>query len=78
MNEPPLSLARSTLSPNSLASFTDSYGNYFFSVDTGYYNINFQVDSLWNLTSDSSSYNRRITTNLPVINNLDFGFSQVL
>lgn len=74
INESGLSIIQSIVQPNSLFSYTDINGNYLFSVDSGNYSVGYTPDSLWNLTTDSVSYNSTITSTNPIINGLDFGF----
>lgn len=75
VNEPPLSLVTTNLSPTFMASYANVNGRYFYKVDTGAYTVNYVMDTTyWNLTSDSSTYNRKLTSGIPVHDSLDFGF----
>src|SRR5690606_589007 len=42
--------------------------------DTGSYIINYVPNPLWNLTTDSATYNKTLTSINPVIDSLNFGF----
>lgn len=63
-----------TSQPNALYSFTDSLGNYQLYGDSGVFTVNYQIDSWWDLTTDSSTYTRMLTGINPVIDSLNFGF----
>lgn len=73
-NEIGLQFMRSQLMQNSLTAFTSQYGNYFFAVDTGIYNVNYLPNNLWNLTSDSSNYTALLSGTKPIVDSLNFGF----
>ncbi|MBX2958769.1 MAG: T9SS type A sorting domain-containing protein [Flavobacteriales bacterium] len=73
-NEFGLSFIQTQLLPNSLTSFTYNTGYYFFATDTGIYTVNFIPNSLWYLTTDSSSYTKTLTNSYPVADSLNFGF----
>lgn len=65
------------LDPNSLASFTNFNGEFWFAVDTGQYFLsynNLQDLSKWSLTTDSVNYNVEISTLDPIKDSLNFGF----
>jgi uncharacterized repeat protein (TIGR01451 family) len=73
-NDTGLSLFQTQLNPTSLASFSNFNGDYFYATDTGSYTVNFSLNSMWNLTTDSSSYNVTLTGANPIIDSLNFGF----
>lgn len=62
------------IQPNSNVSFTSNDGNYFYSTDSGHYVVSYQVDSLWNLTTDSATYSRTLNNSISYIDSLNFGF----
>ncbi|MBI2280953.1 MAG: T9SS type A sorting domain-containing protein [Bacteroidetes bacterium] len=73
-NEFGLPFIQMELNPNSLAAYSDNNGNYFFATDTGTYTVNYIPNSLWGLTTDSSSYTKTLTGANPIADSLDFGF----
>jgi VCBS repeat protein/type IX secretion system substrate protein len=67
-----LSLTQVSLQPNGIVSYTNS-GDYIFTVDSGTYNVQYSLDTLWKLTTDSTSYSVTLNSGSPVIDSLDFG-----
>ena len=59
---------------NNIFNYSTNIGNYKLSLDSGYHTVTYKVDSIWNLTTDSVSYNRDLTGINPVVDSLDFGF----
>lgn len=72
-NEIGLPWVQTTIAPQSLYSFSDSNGYFSFLLDSGVYQLNINNNSLWNLTTDSSSYNLNFGTTLNY-DSLNFGF----
>jgi len=62
------------LAPISLQAFSDENGDYVICSDSGNYTLAYTTFDHWNLTSNLSEYNVNLTTQNPVIQNLDFGF----
>ena len=62
------------LQPLALNSFTTNNGDYFFSVDSGTYVLSYLPNSLWNLTSDSTTFTKTLSGLNPLIDSLNFGF----
>lgn len=61
--------------PSTLSSFSSADGNYFFSADTGSYIVSYTLpNTLWNLSTDSSSFTSSLTAANPQAIDLDFGF----
>ena len=73
-NEMGLNIFTVYANPNINADYESSTGEYLFSLSPGSYQINYSPDTLWHLTTDSTSYNRTISNNTPVHDGLDFGF----
>lgn len=72
-NELGLPFIPTQLQPSSMG-FATYDGNYIYAVDTGIYTINHLPVNNWNLSSDSASYTREITTQNISEDSLDFGF----
>lgn len=70
----PLPFIQANLSLSSLHSYTDSLGNFLFAIDTGTFVLSYAIDSLWNLSTDSSSYTRTLVTANQIEDSLNFGF----
>jgi len=64
------------ISPLMLESFSISQGDYIFAVNTdnGTYVIQSELDSNWNLTSDSVQYTVQISPLIPSVDTLEFGY----
>ncbi len=75
-NDIGLPFIQTQLQPNGIASFTSYMGNYFYSInDTlSTYTVSYKQDTLWNLTTDSISYNRTLSSLNSVADSLNFGF----
>jgi len=69
-----LPFMKTELSPLGVSGFTSNNGHYLLTVGTGTYTLNYVSDTLWNLTTDSISYTKTLTSVTPVIDSLDFGF----
>ncbi len=76
ISEDGLSFVQVSLSTNYMLSYA-SNGAYSFLTSPGNYSVNYSIDPLWNLTSDSSSYSPSLTVANPIATNLDFGFYPV-
>lgn len=72
-NELGLPFIQTQLQPSSMG-FTTYDGNYIYAVDTGVYTVNHLPVNHWNLSSDSASYTREITSQNVFEDSLDFGF----
>lgn len=70
-NEKGLSVSVNT---NNIHYFVTDSGNYEILTDSGFHVINYNLNNNWTLTTDSSTYNRNLTSSTPIINGLDFGF----
>ncbi|PJA06149.1 MAG: hypothetical protein COX70_10170 [Flavobacteriales bacterium CG_4_10_14_0_2_um_filter_32_8] len=73
-NEIGLSFIQMQLQPTGQSCYTSTTGEYIFAPDTGAYVVNYIPNTLWNLTTDSVSYNRTLTGASPLVDSLDFGF----
>jgi uncharacterized repeat protein (TIGR01451 family) len=75
-NEGGLSLIQTNIAPNGVANYSNSYGNYYHIVDdtNGTYTLSYEINSLWNLTTDSTTFTTTLTPLNPTIDSLDFGF----
>jgi len=63
-----------SLDSTRLKSSVNNDGNYIIPSENGSHRISYIPDSLWILTSNSSSYIDTLTSESPVKSNLDFGF----
>jgi uncharacterized repeat protein (TIGR01451 family) len=61
------------LMPDSILSYTNSFGNFYFGLSTGNYSIYPLINSLWEINSDSLSYN--FTFQNQLISGLNFGLN---
>ncbi len=75
-----MDFAHVTLSPGALNSFTDTDGDYFFSVNPGTYQIGYTgVDpGLWELTTAASNYTATVLASSTVLSGFDFGFHPII
>jgi len=73
-NEIGLSFIQMQLQPTEQSCYTSTTGEYIFAPDTGAYVVNYIPNTLWNLTTDSVSYNRTLIGASPLVDSLDFGF----
>ena len=62
-----------TISPQSIYSFSNTEGFYSYLLDSGQYQLGFINKALWNLTTDSTIFNLNFGTNL-FYDSLNFGF----
>lgn len=62
------------LIPSGITSYSYIDGSYFFAVDSGTYNLTHNPLQYWNLTTDSSSYTRTLSSTNNLIDSLNFGF----
>ncbi|MBN2683630.1 MAG: VCBS repeat-containing protein, partial [Bacteroidales bacterium] len=72
--EPGIGYFPVSVSPGSLASYSDSEGNYWFAVSVGNYTVNTQPAENWGITGENSSYNVDITVYQMTVDTCDFGF----
>ena len=75
-NEQGLPFIQTHLQSLVIANFSANNGDYFFGVTdtTLSYTIGYITDTLWNLTTDSTTYNRSVSLANPIIDSLNFGF----
>jgi len=70
--EKPLPNYPITLNPKADAAFSSNDGRFRFFTGAGSYQLKAELDSCWQLTTDSSTY--RVNVGTQVANNLNFGF----
>lgn len=63
------------LNPNSLTSFTNDEGEFWFAVDTGQYTLSYSPLLYWDITTGTPEYQVNIDSNNPIVDSLDFGFA---
>ncbi len=71
-NELAMLMFNTIIAPQNAYSFSNNNGYYSYLLDSGQYQLSLINDPLWNLTSDSSSFNLDFETNL-FYDNLNFG-----
>ncbi len=69
-----LAFIQAFLQPSNNYNYTSVPGDFLFATDTGTYVVNFTSQSLWSLTTDSTTYTKTLTGVNPVIDSLNFGF----
>lgn len=78
--DPGFNYVQIQLQPDALAGYTNVEGNYFFSVDTGSYVVSYvNLDTnLWQLTTDSMTYNITLDSLSTNSLNNNFGFNPLI
>jgi uncharacterized repeat protein (TIGR01451 family) len=74
INEFGLAFIQSQLIPNNIYSYSIYNGSFNFIIDTGSYVLSYSPINLWNLSTDSVSYNVSLSVASQVIDSLNFGF----
>ncbi len=62
------------ISPGSLASYTNQYGEYWKAVSVGNYTVDYTPLNYWGITTAYQNYNVDITINQQIVDTCDFGF----
>lgn len=62
------------ISPGSLASYTNQFGEYWQAVSVGNYTVDYTPISYWGITTANQNYNVDITINQQIVDSCDFGF----
>lgn len=74
-NELGMNLVQTQLQPTQSYFYSNSNGIYYFlAADTGTYVVSYTPPPFWNLTTDSVTYTKMLSTSVPSYYNLNFGF----